>query len=47
MTHLPYIAAAYALGLLVPLALAANAWARTRAASRRLAAVEPRRRRTG
>jgi cytochrome c biogenesis protein CcdA len=45
VTHLPFIAAAYALGLLVPAAFAAGAWRRTRAAERRLAAVDPRRNR--
>ena len=42
MTHLPFIAASYALGLAVPIALAAQAWIRMRTAKRRLAAIEPR-----
>ncbi len=43
MTHLPFIAAAYALGVGIPLVLAVGAWARLRAASRKLAAIDPRR----
>ncbi len=43
MTHLPFIAASYALGVLVPLAFAVDAWLRTRTARRRLAAVDTRR----
>ena len=42
MTHLPFIAASYGLGLAVPVAFAAQAWIRMRAARRRLAAIEPR-----
>ncbi len=42
MTHLPYIAASYALGILVPAALGLSAWARSSAARRRLRAVDPR-----
>ena len=45
MTHLPFIAAAYALAIGVPLAFAVNAAWRMRAASRRLAAIDPRRQR--
>lgn len=45
MTHLPYIAASYALGLLIPGGFAAAAWTRMRAATRRLAAIDPRARR--
>ena len=44
MTHLPYIAAAYALGVLVPATFATGAFLRMRAAQRRLAAIDPRRR---
>ncbi len=44
MTHLPYIAASYTLGVLIPLALGVDAWMRGRSAQRRLAAVETRRR---
>ncbi len=43
MTHLPYIASSYALGLLIPGGFAWGAWVRMRAASRRLAATDPRR----
>jgi hypothetical protein len=42
MTHLPYIAGSYALGLLIPGGLAWAAWARMRAAARKLAAIDPR-----
>jgi hypothetical protein len=45
VTHLPFIALSYALGVAVPVAFAAEAWLRMRTAKRRLAAVEPRRRR--
>jgi hypothetical protein len=44
VTHLPYIAAAYALGVLVPVTFGAGAFLRMRAAGRRLAAIDPRRR---
>jgi hypothetical protein len=37
----PYIAAAYGLGVLVPASLAVAVWLRTRAAQRRLAALVP------
>jgi cytochrome c biogenesis protein CcdA len=43
MTHLPYVAAAYALGVAIPGWLAVAAWMRMAAAKRRLAAVDPRR----
>lgn len=42
MTHLPYVAAAYALGIAVPAAFALTAWRRLEAARRRLAAIDPR-----
>ena len=42
MTHLPYIAAAYALGVLVPAVFGFGAWGRAAAARRRLAAIDPR-----
>jgi len=42
MTHLPYIVASYALGLLVPAGFGLAALLRMRAARRRLAAVDPR-----
>jgi hypothetical protein len=44
MTHLPYIAASYALGVLVPAGYALAAFLRMRAARRRLAAIDTRRR---
>jgi len=44
VTHLPYIAGAYALGLLIPGGFAIAAWTRMRAAARRLAAIDPRQR---
>jgi hypothetical protein len=42
MTHLPYIVAAYALGVLIPGTFAIAAFLRMRAAQRRLAAIGPR-----
>jgi len=42
MTHWPYIAASYALGILLPAALGIAAWTRSAAARRRLRAVDPR-----
>jgi len=42
MTHLPFIAATYALGLAVPVVFAAGAWRRIVQARRRLAAMDPR-----
>ena len=45
MTHLPYIVAVYALGVLVPTAYAIDAWLRSRRATRLLATVETRPRR--
>ncbi len=42
MTHLPFIAATYALGLGVPVVFAVSAWRRLAQAKRRLAAVDPR-----
>jgi cytochrome c biogenesis protein CcdA len=42
--HLWFIAAAYALGTLVPLTYAVLAWQRARSASRRLTAVDTGRR---
>lgn len=43
MTHLPFIAASYALGLLIPVWFAATAWTRMRTAARKLAAIDTRR----
>lgn len=42
MTHLPYIAACYALGVVVPVAFTINAWLRLGSARRRLAALDKR-----
>ncbi len=42
MNHLPYIAAAYGLGLAVILWLVVDAVVRTARARRRLAAIDPR-----
>ena len=42
MTHLPFIAAAYAMGLGVPAAFGILAWRRIGQAQRRLAAIDPR-----
>lgn len=47
MTHLPYVAAAYALAVLLPVAFGIAAWRRATQASRRLAAIDPRERRGG
>jgi hypothetical protein len=38
MTHLPFVAASYAVGVLLPAAFAIAAWRRMRLAGRRLAA---------
>ncbi len=45
MTHLPYIAAAYAIAVGVPLALSVETFFRVRSAKRRLAAIDTRRER--
>jgi heme exporter protein D len=42
MTHLPYIASAYGLTVLVAGGFALSAWTRMRRARRRLAALDPR-----
>ncbi len=42
MTHLPFIAASYALGVLIPAGFALSAFLRLGAARRRLAAIDPR-----
>ena len=44
MTHLPFIAASYALGILIPVGFALSAYLRLGAASRRLAVIDPRQR---
>jgi len=43
MTHLPYIIAAYGLGVVIPGTFAVAAFLRMRTAQRRLAAVDRRR----
>ena len=45
MTHLPYIAAAYGLALVVGAGFAVDAWLRVGRARRRLEAIDPRRQR--
>jgi cytochrome c biogenesis protein CcdA len=45
MTHLPFVMAAYALGVVVPTSFAVAAFLRMRTARRRLAALDHRRRR--
>jgi hypothetical protein len=47
MTHLPYIVAAYALGVVMPVSYAVAAFMRMRTAQRRLAAIDPRVNRPG
>lgn len=42
MTHLPFIAAAYTLGIAIPVAYAIAAWQRTAVARQKLAAIDPR-----
>ncbi len=42
MTHLPFIAVSFGLGLAVPLAFAVGAWQRLARARRRLAQIDPR-----
>ena len=42
MTHLPFIAASYALGVLIPGWFAIAAFLRMRSAQRRLASIDPR-----
>lgn len=46
MTHLPFVAASYALGVLLPAIYAIAAVQRTRRATRRLASVDTRRTRS-
>ena len=45
MNHLPFIAASYAIGILLPASFAITAWMRMARASRQLAAIDPRRQR--
>jgi len=47
MTHLPFIAASYALGVLIPLLFGIAAFARMGTARRRLALIDPRANRSG
>ena len=47
MTHLPFVAASYALGVLVPLLFGVAAFTRMGTARRRLAAIDPRVNRPG
>jgi len=42
VTHLPYIVAAYAAGVLLPASFGLAAFLRMRSARRRLAAIDPR-----
>ena len=42
MTHLPFVAASYVLGIGVPVVLGVLAWQRLARARRMLAAVDPR-----
>ncbi len=42
MTHLPYVAACFGLGLAVPLGFAFSAWQRLGRARLRLAQIDPR-----
>lgn len=42
MTHLPFIAAAYTLGVAIPVGYAIAAWHRVTAARRKLASIDPR-----
>jgi hypothetical protein len=47
MTHLPYIVASYALGVLIPATFAVAAFMRMRTAQRRLAVIDTRIKRPG
>jgi hypothetical protein len=47
MTHLPFIAASYVLGVLIPLLFGIAAFTRMGTARRRLAAIDPRANRAG
>ena len=42
MTHLPYIIAAYGIGVILAAGFAVDAWLRMGRARRRLAAIDPR-----
>lgn len=47
MNHLPFIAASYAIGVLIPAGFALAAFLRMGAARRKLAAIDPRLHRRG
>lgn len=47
MTHLPFIATSYALGILLPVVYAIAAFQRMAAARRKLAVIDPRDQRPG
>jgi hypothetical protein len=47
MTYLPYIAASYTLGIVIPAGYALSAFLRAGRARRRLAAIDTRQRRRG
>ncbi len=42
MTHLPFIAASYTLGIGIPVLFGVASWRRLRLARQRLAAIDPR-----
>lgn len=42
MTHLPYVAACFGLGVAVPIVFAVGAWRRLNSARLRLAQIDPR-----
>lgn len=44
MTHLPFVAASYALGILIPCGYGVSAWLRLKTSARKLAAVDRRQR---
>jgi hypothetical protein len=47
VTHLPFIAASYALGIVVPIVFGLSAFLRMQSARRRLAQIDPRATRPG
>ncbi len=47
MTHLPFVAISYALAFVVLVGFGLGAWLRAMAATKRLAAIDPRRERSG
>jgi hypothetical protein len=46
VTNLPFVAAAYGLGVLLPVVFGVDAWRRMTIARRRLDAIDPRRNRS-